>query len=162
MRGKRRNRRKSRSDALRAHLKSLGFTNRLALYLVALLTAGLAGGFLLAKWSIETRYTGGAGVLHGGFYAGRNGAWRSAGARGEKEHGGKHRRGRRGHCICRRQSLRIFRSRRHQREQPANLSKILNKKRTEGWPSVRFICNFVNLRRQGGRDCAAPDSRARR
>lgn len=58
MRGKKRNRCKSRSDALRAHFKSLGFTNRLALYLVALLTAGLAGGFLLAKWSIEAKYTG--------------------------------------------------------------------------------------------------------
>lgn len=56
--GKKKKRRKRRSDALRAHFKSLGFTNRLALYLVALLTAGLTGGFLLAKWSIEARYTG--------------------------------------------------------------------------------------------------------
>ena len=44
--------------ALLAHLKSIGFTNRLALYIVALLAAGLAGGFVLAVLSIKYQYTG--------------------------------------------------------------------------------------------------------
>lgn len=40
------------------HLKSLGFTNRLAMYIIFLLTAGLAGGFYLACESIAYSYTG--------------------------------------------------------------------------------------------------------
>jgi hypothetical protein len=36
----------------------MGFTNRLALFLVALLAAGLAGGFFLANKSINTGYLG--------------------------------------------------------------------------------------------------------
>lgn len=40
------------------HFKSLGFTNRLALYLVVLLFIGLAGGFVLALLSIRYAYTG--------------------------------------------------------------------------------------------------------
>ena len=44
--------------AARQHMAALGFTNRLAVYLVALLVFGLAGGFLLAVWSIREKYTG--------------------------------------------------------------------------------------------------------
>lgn len=40
------------------HLKSIGFTNRLALYIMLLLTAGLVGGFYLANKSIATGYAG--------------------------------------------------------------------------------------------------------
>ena len=43
---------------MRAHLKSMGFTNRLALYLVLLLVLGLLGGFVLAVLSIRYAYTG--------------------------------------------------------------------------------------------------------
>ena len=39
-------------------MAALGFTNRLAVYLVLLLIFGLAGGFLLAVWSIREKYTG--------------------------------------------------------------------------------------------------------
>ena len=39
--------------------KPLGFTNTLALLLVLLLAAGLAGGFVLAYLSIRYQYTGG-------------------------------------------------------------------------------------------------------
>lgn len=39
-------------------MSELGFTNRLAIYLVLLLILGLAGGFLLAVWSIQEKYTG--------------------------------------------------------------------------------------------------------
>lgn len=39
-------------------MESLGFTNRLAVYLVMMLAIGLAGGFLLAIYSIRARYTG--------------------------------------------------------------------------------------------------------
>ena len=41
-----------------AHLKNLGFTNRLALYIMVFLAAGLAGGFYLAIRSISGDYTG--------------------------------------------------------------------------------------------------------
>ena len=44
--------------ALVRHLAGIGFTNRLALYLVALLFLGLAGGFILAVLSIRYQYTG--------------------------------------------------------------------------------------------------------
>lgn len=40
------------------HLSSLGFTNRLALYILIFLAAGLAGGFHLAIKSIGYGYTG--------------------------------------------------------------------------------------------------------
>ena len=40
------------------HLKSIGFTNRLAIYLTILLTLGLAGGLYLAVLSITYNYTG--------------------------------------------------------------------------------------------------------
>ena len=40
------------------HLGKLGFTNRLALYIIALLACTLAGGFYLALKSIQTGYVG--------------------------------------------------------------------------------------------------------
>lgn len=40
------------------HLKELGFSNRLALYILLFLAAGLAGGFLLAWRSISYSFTG--------------------------------------------------------------------------------------------------------
>lgn len=40
------------------HLAGLGFTNRLALYIITFLAAGLIGGFYLARESIQTGYTG--------------------------------------------------------------------------------------------------------
>lgn len=45
-------------NAILKHLASLGFTNRLAIYIVLFLAAGLAGGFYLALRSIATGYTG--------------------------------------------------------------------------------------------------------
>lgn len=47
-----------KAHPLCAHLRKIGFTNRLAVYLVLLLTAGLAGGFVLAVLSIKYQYTG--------------------------------------------------------------------------------------------------------
>lgn len=38
--------------------KSIGFTNRLAIYLVIFLALGLIGGFILAIMSIQYNYTG--------------------------------------------------------------------------------------------------------
>ncbi len=43
---------------MRRHLKRLGFTNRLALYVLAFLAVGLSGGFYLAVKSIGAGYTG--------------------------------------------------------------------------------------------------------
>ena len=40
------------------HFISIGATNRLAIYIVLLLVAGLAGGFYLARQSIVYGYTG--------------------------------------------------------------------------------------------------------
>lgn len=40
------------------HLKSLGFTNRYAVYLLLFLVAGMAGGFYLAVMSIRHQYAG--------------------------------------------------------------------------------------------------------
>lgn len=40
------------------HLVNLGFTNRLALYIILFLAAGLAGGFYLALKSIQYNYAG--------------------------------------------------------------------------------------------------------
>jgi len=43
---------------IRKHLADLGFTNRLAIYILLFLAAGLAGGFVLAWRSITYGYTG--------------------------------------------------------------------------------------------------------
>lgn len=40
------------------HIKSLGFTNRMAFYLILMLFCGLIGGFYLAVKSIESDYSG--------------------------------------------------------------------------------------------------------
>lgn len=40
------------------HFKDLGFTNRLALYILGFLAIGLSGGFVLAWRSISCGYTG--------------------------------------------------------------------------------------------------------
>lgn len=53
MSGKRKHR-----PALVRHLGKLGFTNRLALYILLFLAIGLAGGFYLALKSIEAKFTG--------------------------------------------------------------------------------------------------------
>lgn len=47
-----------RESPRKASRASLGFTNKLALLLVLLLVAGLAGGFILAVLSIRHQYTG--------------------------------------------------------------------------------------------------------
>lgn len=49
---------KKRKINIKKHFKKLGFTNRLALYVLLFLAAGLAGGFYLALKSIEYSYTG--------------------------------------------------------------------------------------------------------
>jgi len=54
---RRRQRNQRRRGALR-HLIQLGFTNRLALYIILFLACGLAGGFVLAWRSISYGYTG--------------------------------------------------------------------------------------------------------
>lgn len=41
-----------------SHLAALGFSNRLALYIILFLAAGLAGGFYLALKSIQYNYAG--------------------------------------------------------------------------------------------------------
>lgn len=43
---------------IRAHFAALGFTNRLAVYILLLLCAGLIGGFVLASRCIEYGFTG--------------------------------------------------------------------------------------------------------
>ena len=48
--------------------KNLGFTNRLALYIMVFLAAGLAGGFYLAVKSIATGYTGSTYMLDCSFH----------------------------------------------------------------------------------------------
>lgn len=45
-------------NAIMKHLVSLGFTNRLVIYILLFLAAGLVGGFYLALRSIVTGYTG--------------------------------------------------------------------------------------------------------
>lgn len=40
------------------HLKSIGFSNRLSLYIILFLLIGLIGGFILAWKSIDTNYMG--------------------------------------------------------------------------------------------------------
>lgn len=47
-----------RKSGIRKHLSKLGFTNRLAIYILLFLAAGLAGGFYLAIKSISCGYTG--------------------------------------------------------------------------------------------------------
>lgn len=49
---------KNRSCGLISHLKNIGFTNRLAIYIILFLAAGLSGGFYLALKSITYGYTG--------------------------------------------------------------------------------------------------------
>jgi len=49
---------KKNKKGFRNHVKNIGFTNRLAIYLILLLTFGLAGGLYLALLSIEYNYTG--------------------------------------------------------------------------------------------------------
>ena len=51
-------RRRRKRKPIRDHMMALGFTNRLAVYLVLMLILGLAGGFALAVWSIQEKYTG--------------------------------------------------------------------------------------------------------
>ena len=46
------------ADRFIKHLASLGATNRMAIYLIMLIAAGLAGGFYLARMSIEYNYLG--------------------------------------------------------------------------------------------------------
>ena len=41
-----------------AHLKSVGFTNRLAIYMLVFLFLGLVGGFYLGIRSIDAQYMG--------------------------------------------------------------------------------------------------------
>lgn len=50
--------RRRKKNAVAQHFSELGFTNRLALYILLFLAAGLAGGFLLAWRSITIGYTG--------------------------------------------------------------------------------------------------------
>ena len=57
------------------HLAGLGFTNRLALYIIAFLAAGLIGGFYLARESIQT-----------GYYPNRDRGQSCAGENRDKEH----------------------------------------------------------------------------
>lgn len=47
-----------KKNKILSHFKKLGFTNRLAIYILLFLAAGLAGGFYLALRSISTGYTG--------------------------------------------------------------------------------------------------------
>lgn len=52
------NKRKRSRKKQRAKRPRLGFSNRLALYVLLFLAAGLAGGFILAALSIKYQYTG--------------------------------------------------------------------------------------------------------
>jgi len=49
---------KKRKPRRKSHFAKLGFTNRLALYILMFLAAGLAGGFYLGILSIEAEYMG--------------------------------------------------------------------------------------------------------
>lgn len=49
---------KKKRKGVFSHLSSLGFTNRLAIYILLFLAAGLLGGFYLALKSIQCQYTG--------------------------------------------------------------------------------------------------------
>lgn len=46
------------TERILKHLKDLGFTNRLAIYILIFLAAGLLGGFYLAVMSIQYGYSG--------------------------------------------------------------------------------------------------------
>lgn len=54
----RRKKRTKKKSRLLAHLVSIGFSNRLAVYILLFLAAGLAGGFYLARMCIGAEYTG--------------------------------------------------------------------------------------------------------
>ena len=54
---KRKKRAKKKSRLL-THLATIGFSNRLAVYILLFLAAGLAGGFYLARMCINAEYTG--------------------------------------------------------------------------------------------------------
>lgn len=54
------------------HLAGLGFTNRLALYIIAFLAVGLIGGFLPCQREYSNRVHRRADVLDGGLYSNRN------------------------------------------------------------------------------------------
>lgn len=47
-----------KKSGIKYHLNKLGFTNRLAIYILLFLAAGLVGGFYLAIRSIAGGYTG--------------------------------------------------------------------------------------------------------
>ena len=81
--GKRLARKKRRSVI--DHLAGLGFTNRLALYIIAFLAAGLIGGFYLAREHSNRLYRR-ADVLDGGFYPNRDRGQSCAGKNCDKEH----------------------------------------------------------------------------
>ena len=49
---------KKKKHPITTHFKKMGFTNRLAIYLVIFLAVGLVMGYLLASKSIEYQYTG--------------------------------------------------------------------------------------------------------
>lgn len=49
---------KKKNSGIRNHLKKMGFTNRLAVYVVLLIGAGLIGGFILALLCISSGFNG--------------------------------------------------------------------------------------------------------
>lgn len=49
---------KKRKPWIVRHFAKLGFTNRLALYIILFLAVGLTGGFYLSVRSIDAQYTG--------------------------------------------------------------------------------------------------------
>jgi len=49
---------KKKKGGFLAHLKSIGFTNRLAVYILCFLLIGLIGGFWLSVLSIRADYVG--------------------------------------------------------------------------------------------------------
>lgn len=49
---------KNTACAIGRHMKSLGFTNRLGIYILLFLAAGMIGGFYLAVRSIQYNYSG--------------------------------------------------------------------------------------------------------
>lgn len=72
------------------HLAGLGFTNRLALYIIAFLAAGLIGGIDRRLLSCQREYSNRlyrrANVLDGGFYPNRDRGQSCAGENRDKEH----------------------------------------------------------------------------
>lgn len=55
---KKKKKKKRKASKILTHFISIGFTNRLAIYILIFLAAGLAGGFYLAVKSIGYGYTG--------------------------------------------------------------------------------------------------------